>query len=134
MLTLLDQFATALHGNLASYICSWSCLWSVKLSFVVFFHGLGRQIKAQQILWWSVLRFIVATYLVCISILDYGCLTSRGLDILGRYYPVYPLFGRLIANEPLEKCTSQEVIDYEYANIRVTTTFDIVSDVLSKST
>lgn len=133
VITLLDRFAAALHGNLASYICSWSCLWSIKLSFMVFFHGLGRQIRSQQILWWGVLCFIAATYIICISLFDYGCLTSRGLDILGRY-PAHPLLYGPHAKEPLENCSGQDVIDYEYPNTRISTTFDIVTDVLSKLT
>ncbi|KAI1493659.1 hypothetical protein F5X96DRAFT_620776 [Biscogniauxia mediterranea] len=109
--SLLNVIAEALHGNLASYICSWSCLWSIKLSFMAFFHGLGRQIRSQQILWWCVLVFIVATYAVCVGMFDYTCLTSAGQDVLAN-------------------CNTQRNLDYEYANTRVSTTFDIVTDAL----
>ncbi|KAI0018949.1 hypothetical protein F4780DRAFT_749400 [Xylariomycetidae sp. FL0641] len=108
-IALLNTFGPALHGNLASYICSWSCLWSIKLSFMSFFHGLGRQVRSQRILWWCVLVFIIASYIVCIGLLDYGCLTANGIEIL-------------------KKCASQWTIDYEYANTRVFTTLDIVTD------
>ncbi|PHH84219.1 hypothetical protein CDD83_2301 [Cordyceps sp. RAO-2017] len=106
---VLAAAAVGLHANLASYICSWTCLWAIKLSFMAFFHALGRQIRFQRIIWWSILFLILATYIVCISILDYGCLTGTA-DII------------------MEKCMSQKTVDYEYANTRVTTTFDIVTD------
>ncbi|CAG9988257.1 unnamed protein product [Clonostachys byssicola] len=107
--TLFSRAGKALHGNLASYICSWSCLWSIKLAFIAFFYELGRQIRFQQILWWSILVFVISTYIVCIGILDYGCLTSVGFNIMA-------------------KCMTAEVVEYEYSNTRITTAFDIVTD------
>ncbi|KAI1762362.1 hypothetical protein GGR53DRAFT_502037 [Hypoxylon sp. FL1150] len=46
LMPLLEKVGSTLLDNLASYIYSWSCLWSIKLSFMAFFHGLGRQIRA----------------------------------------------------------------------------------------
>ncbi|KAK8105156.1 hypothetical protein PG999_008515 [Apiospora kogelbergensis] len=49
--TLAKDIAVATHDTLASYLCYYSCLWSFKLSFMAFFYGLGRQIRALEILW-----------------------------------------------------------------------------------
>jgi hypothetical protein len=87
MVSLLDEIATTLHGTLAGYLCSWACLWSIKLSFMAFFHGLGRQIRSQRILWWSVLAFILASFIVVVSIFHYRCMTSTGLDTMSNFTP-----------------------------------------------
>lgn len=78
----LEKIGSVQHGKLASYFCTWTCLWLIKLSFMSFFYGLGRQIRAQQILWWCVLVFILVGYVVSVAMYDYQCLTSSGLEIL----------------------------------------------------
>ena len=72
-----------LRATLANYLLSYSCLWAIKLSFMAFFRTLGRKIKTQQIIWWSVLIFVFISYIICVATLDYRCFTSSGLDILG---------------------------------------------------
>ncbi|KAI1341886.1 hypothetical protein F5Y15DRAFT_375595 [Xylariaceae sp. FL0016] len=108
---VLDEAGTMLRGMLASDILSWTCLWSVKLSFMAFFYPLGKQIKSQRMLWWGVIGFILIGYLVCVGTLDYECLTSRGLDILNI-------------------CSKRRVIDWEYAALRTITAMDVVTDAL----
>ncbi|KAK8119937.1 uncharacterized protein PG998_004563 [Apiospora kogelbergensis] len=49
--TIAKDIAVATHDTLASYLCYYLCLWSFKLSFMAFFYGLGRQIRALGILW-----------------------------------------------------------------------------------
>lgn len=51
-------------------------LWSVKLSFLVFFKRLGQNVRNQQIVWWTVLLITIGSYLACLSIIDYRCLAS----------------------------------------------------------
>jgi hypothetical protein len=113
LLGLFDRASTALHAILASFFCTWTSVWLVKLAFMVFFHGLGRQIRFQRILWWSVLVFLGASYMITISLMDYRCLTSVGIDTV-------------------TKCRTQEVIDFQYRTTRVQTTLDIVTDTLSE--
>ncbi|KAI1736964.1 hypothetical protein F4680DRAFT_235602 [Xylaria scruposa] len=109
--TFLDRSGLSLHANLANYVIVWTGLWCVKLSFMAFFYGLGRHIKAQRYLWTSVLIFIVASYFVCIGVLDYRCLSSTGLNIIS-------------------VCASQKTTDYEYTGARITAVLDIVTDAL----
>lgn len=137
LLDLMHKAATALHGNLASYLCTWTCLYLIKLSFMAFFRGLGRQIRSQQILWWCVLVFIGASYATTIGLMDYKCLTSVGVDMIGAS-DSDPLSGRnlLLTTGPplihLENCRTQKVIDFEFVTTRVQTTLDIVTDALSR--
>ncbi|KAI1373951.1 hypothetical protein F4677DRAFT_427726 [Hypoxylon crocopeplum] len=111
LMNLLDKTGTALHANLASFILMWTCLWSIKLSFMAFFYGLGNRIKSQRILWWAVLAFVAASYLVCIGVLDYQCMTSNGFGII-------------------TTCFSQHILDREYAGTRVAAVLDIITDIL----
>jgi hypothetical protein len=112
LLALLDRIATSMHGHLASYLCTFTCIYLVKLAFMVFFHGLGKQIRYQRILWWCVLVFVVASYIAGPALMPYKCLTSSGVDA--------------IAN-----CQRKETVEFEYTITRVHTTLDIVTDTLS---
>jgi hypothetical protein len=112
LLDLLNRVATSLHGNLASYFCTWTCIYLVKLAFMVFFHGLGKQIRFQRILWWCVLVFLVASYAVTLGLMEYKCLTSSGMDV--------------IAN-----CRTQENVEFGHVITRVQTALDIATDALS---
>lgn len=78
----LEKSGLSLHANLANYVIVWTSLWCVKLSFMAFFRSLGRHIKAQRYLWTGVLVFILASYFVCIGVLDYRCLSSTGFEII----------------------------------------------------
>lgn len=87
ILKYLKVYAQALNATLGTYFCTWTSLYVVKLSFMVFFHGLGNKIKAQSILWWCVLGFIVASYVISVGMFDYGCLASDWENIIGMYSP-----------------------------------------------
>lgn len=63
------------------------CLYLVKLSFMAFFHGLGRNLRAQKVLWWCVLGFIIASYTISVAMFDYSCLTADWEHILGKCTP-----------------------------------------------
>lgn len=93
----LKQYAHALNANLATYYCTWTSLYIIKLSFMVFFHNLGNNLRAQRILWWTVLGFIVASYAISVGMFDYGCLTSDWKHIIGEHLSLYLLMDRLFA-------------------------------------
>ncbi|PIG83976.1 hypothetical protein AARAC_008633 [Aspergillus arachidicola] len=62
-----------LRGQLASYLLSYTSLWFIKLSFIFFFRKLGNRYRAQRVLWWVVLFFVIACYGVTLGVLDYAC-------------------------------------------------------------
>ena len=90
---VLEAEKSFFHANLAVLILFLSCLWSVKISLLVFFRRLGQQVRGQKIWWWSVMGFTILTWAICIGVLQYRCLTgpidyilSELTKPLGRYY------------------------------------------------
>jgi hypothetical protein len=75
-LDLLDQIEKFLRAILAAHLVQYTALWCVKLSFLFFFRGLGRNIRVQRIIWWSTLAFLISSYAVCIGTVDYRCLAA----------------------------------------------------------
>ena len=80
---VLPESHKFLRSLYAAYLISYSSLWSVKLSFLFFFRGLGHRIKRQRIIWWAVLAFVLASYAVCIGTLDYRCLLGPVINAFG---------------------------------------------------
>ncbi|KAH8765049.1 hypothetical protein F5883DRAFT_421604, partial [Diaporthe sp. PMI_573] len=113
MTAYLKRYAYALNANLGTYYCTWTSLYIVKLSFMVFFNGLGRNLRAQRVLWWSVLGFIIVSYIVSVAMFDYSCMTADWAHIL-------------------EKCSSEETTDRQFFTSRVSATLDVVTDALSE--
>lgn len=65
-----------LHGLFASYLLYYTALWSVKLSYLLFFRTLGNSIRPQRILWYWVFAFTMASYVACLSMINYRCLAE----------------------------------------------------------
>ncbi|PLB43283.1 hypothetical protein P170DRAFT_451345 [Aspergillus steynii IBT 23096] len=97
-----------LRGQLAGYL-SYTSLWLVKLSFVFFFRHLGNRFRAQRILWWVVLAFVISCYAVTLGVLDYACEMAS-------------------FEESLELCASAHSVWYERVSLKISTSMDIVSD------
>ncbi|KAI4230761.1 MAG: hypothetical protein LQ349_006051 [Xanthoria aureola] len=51
----------------------YSCLWTVKLSFLLFFRRLGLNVRGQKIWWWCVLTITVLTWIATVADHDYKC-------------------------------------------------------------
>ena len=77
-----SHFSTKLHSALASSILYYTALWSIKISFLLFFRTLGSDIRRHKVLWYCVLAYTIASYIVCIGTIDYGCLVRS--EDLGR--------------------------------------------------
>lgn len=80
---ILAAEQTFLHANLAALILFLSCLWSVKVSILLFFHRLGYKVRGQKIWWCFVAGFTILTWAICISVLQYSCLLGSVDYILG---------------------------------------------------
>lgn len=65
-----------LRKSLAVIVFFYTGLWSVKLSFLIFFKRLGHSVRHQNTMWWAVLAINVATYLTCLGTIEYRCLAS----------------------------------------------------------
>lgn len=90
-----SQMQTYLRCILAAHFMTYTSLWSVKLAFLMFFRGLNRNLKKQKILWWTVLVFVITTYIACVCTIDYECLlgTAKGAEgnIPTPYFAIRPL-------------------------------------------
>ena len=72
-----------LHLQAGAWILSLTALWLVKFSFLLFFRKLGNHVRRQKILWWAVLGFTSASYVVCISLGPFKCWTTADANALG---------------------------------------------------
>ena len=74
-----------LHANLAAIVLFLSCLWSVKISILLFFRRLGYNVRGLRIWWWSVMGITVLTWATCIGILQYPCLLGSADFIFSEF-------------------------------------------------
>ena len=83
----LPQHArTYLMRSVAVIALFYSGLWAIKLSFMLFFWRLGRNVRNQKLLWWAILATIVATWCACIGTIQYRCLTGSFEYIESTYH------------------------------------------------
>lgn len=81
----LSCFYIELHSLFASFVLYYTALWSVKLSFLLFFRNLVNSIRRQMILWYCVLAFTIASYVSCLCMMDFRCMVEPGG--LGKFFP-----------------------------------------------
>ncbi|KAI8944155.1 hypothetical protein F4801DRAFT_572741 [Xylaria longipes] len=103
-----EQYYT---GQLICLIFFYSGLWSVKLSFLMFFKRLSKNVDTRRYLWWAGFAVTIATYIVCIGTIQYKCL-ARPLE------------------EIIAHCSSDADIDFTLVTLKVNTALDVVTDVL----
>ncbi|GLA59077.1 hypothetical protein AtubIFM54640_009809 [Aspergillus tubingensis] len=111
-----------LRGQLAGYLLSYTSLWSVKLSFIFFFRHLGNRFRAQRILWWVVLAFVIACYGGTLGVLDYACEMASFEDSIGPFHSSFPSRSAKVNRAVTEACASAYSIWYERVSLKVSTT------------
>lgn len=72
-----------LRASIATIILFYSSLWCVKLSFLIFFQRLGRNVQWQRVIWWSVFVVVIASYFSVIGTIEWHCLISR-FEVIAR--------------------------------------------------
>lgn len=102
-----------LVGQLISLISFYTCLYSVKLSFLLFFRRLGRNVDRQRYIWWPVTEFSLATYFVSIGDIQYKCLARSFIEVAA-------------------ECSNDKEVDYQSVTLKVNAALDVFSDFLSK--
>ncbi len=91
----------------------YSTLWSIKVSFLLFFKRLGKNVRRQNLLWWPIFGFTTATYFACIGTIQYGCLTI-------------PL------SEMMVKCTQPWAINFQQRTLKLNCAWDVLTDFFSE--
>ncbi|KAL8851146.1 MAG: hypothetical protein Q9221_003949 [Calogaya cf. arnoldii] len=90
-------------------------LFSVKLSFLTFFHGLLRRVRGLMIFWWCVLLFMVPVAIVFVCIIFMVC----------------PYFDeRVLADARAEKCSTPAAFAKQNSLIQASAVLDIFTDML----
>jgi hypothetical protein len=74
--TFIADGETFSKTSLSAIFCFYSALWSIKLSFLLFFKRLVKNVRRQERLWWPIFGVTMATYFACIGTIPYGCLTG----------------------------------------------------------
>ena len=72
----------------------YSCLWTVKLSFLIFFRRLGVKVTRQRVWWWVVLVLVVGSWVDCVADLDYQCTLGSMKTIQGEIFLHFGVGGR----------------------------------------
>ena len=72
-----------LNSQIGTTVLSFTALWLVKFSFLLFFRKLGNHVRRQRILWWAVVGLTSASYVVCISLGAFKCSITADSNALG---------------------------------------------------
>ncbi|KAI9878023.1 MAG: hypothetical protein M1830_002143 [Pleopsidium flavum] len=107
---LADE-ATFLHTEVATIFLFYTCLWSVKLSFLIFFHRLGQNVSGLKVWWWCVLGFTIATWATCIGDIQYRCL-------LGSLEYIFV------------ECTGPGALSFQWSTLHYNCAVDVITDVM----
>lgn len=73
-------------------ILFWTCLYCIKLSFLLFFRRLRAKVRGREIWWWCVLAVAVTGWLVSIADYPYRCIYSSFEYILCKSCSAHTLF------------------------------------------
>ena len=69
-----DRDTALLRSSIAFSSLFYSCLWSIKLSFLLFFRKFGIEARRHlKIWWWCVLLVTLVTWIVCMTYFDHKC-------------------------------------------------------------
>jgi hypothetical protein len=108
-----DNAHRFLVGSNVALLMFYVGLWSIKLSFLVFFYRLGENFRPYQVCWWIILVFTVASGFVCIGDIQYHCLSD----------PFKKVFS---------KCASEDAIRFQEITVKLNCALDVLTDAMSK--
>ena len=100
------------RASAAVIIFFYSTLWAIKISFLIFFKRLGKNVRRQNLLWWPVFGFTMATYFASIGAVPYSCLMD-------------PL------DEVLRNCSTNSAMHFQEISLKLNCLWDVLTDFLS---
>lgn len=71
--SFLSDYKSFMPNIITWNVLFYSCLWSIKFSFMVFFRRLGSKLRTHVIWWWVVLSLAVIGYIGCVADIDWDC-------------------------------------------------------------
>lgn len=99
-------------ASAAVVILFYSTLWAIKISFLIFFKRLGKNVRQQKLLWWSIFGFTMATYFASIGVIPYSCFVDS-LD------------------EVLRNCSTKSATRFQELAIKLNCLWDVLTDFMS---
>lgn len=108
-----DKLLSGLQADGVALILNTLGIWAIKLNFLSFFRGFGRQIKTYILFWWISLTLVVACGIVQLGVIPYRC-----------------MFGNLY--QITTKCATESSIGDIYAGYKAAVAVDVISDAISK--
>lgn len=106
------EFEHYSKASAAVVILFYSTLWAIKISFLIFFKRLGKNIRRQELLWWPIFGFTMATYFASIGVIPYSCL----MDSL---------------DEVFQNCATISALRFQEIAIKLNCVWDVLTDSLS---
>ncbi len=103
------------RSTIAFLVLFYSALWSIKMSFLLFFRRLGQNVRGQKVVWWPVFGFTIVTYLTCIGTIDYPCFVNS------------------IAWETAN-CSTPAATSFQRMMLKLNCTWDVLTDCSSRFT
>ena len=121
------------RGMLATGLLYCISVWSIKLAFLLFFRRVGRDVRGQAVLWWSVLGFNVVSFVAWLGIAAWQITilttaTARG-ELSDSNHRAETSHQCL---QYTDKCYNPSEINSGYAPLKVQTALDVISDAASK--
>ena len=101
----VERYLRLSSGNLVLF---YTTLWSVKLSFLIFFRRLGHNVNRQNVIWWTVFGVVAAGYITVIGTIQWNCLLRSFQTISGRVpfsSLFFPFFGGVSILHTMSKGT-----------------------------
>lgn len=111
--SFVDDTEKYFRGTVVVLVFFYTSLWSVKISFLLFFRRLSQNVSGQKVLWWCVLAFTLASYVVCIGDIQYSCLAA----------PFESIF---------LCCSTAAAVRYQQTTLKFNCAIDVLTDFASK--
>lgn len=96
-----DHVHTYLVNSIPITIFFYTGLWTVKLSFLIFFRRLGSMVRNQKSHWWVVSTFTVVTWITTFGLIPYHCMTDSLESLRGQTRPTLHACTRLMRSRGL---------------------------------
>lgn len=111
-LAMIAKTEFFLRQSFAGMMVFWTSLWTVKASFLAFFYPLSNGLPWDRRFWWGVSTIVLLTYIAIMIDFSLVC----GSDISNNF--------------TLGKCAKPHHIKHQQLSLRMSTAFDIATDLL----
>src|SRR5450432_1776367 len=113
-----------LRLQFAITLAFWTCLWTVKASFLTLFFPLSNGLRWDRILWYIVATFVGIAYIVCVISYPISCSNFH----LGKARASGMTEEGFIADIPIGGCDGESSVELSLVSLRMSTALDIISD------